>query len=137
MSPQSVNTVDPLYLDFVEKLFKNFYRNGINGQAPPALDEPATLMHAAVGIAGEAGELLDAVKKLWVYNKPLDRDNLVEELGDLFFYFVKAMNMNEITFDEVIRKNQEKLRKRYPNAVYSDSHAQARLDKQPENSHGS
>lgn len=37
----------------------------------------------ATGVSGEAGELLDAVKKSVVYKKPLDRENVVEELGDL------------------------------------------------------
>lgn len=44
------------------------------------------LIHMAVGIAGEAGELLDQVKKATIYRKPLDRENVVEELGDLEFY---------------------------------------------------
>ena len=44
------------------------------------------LMHCAVGIAGEAGELLDCVKKHWKYGKDFDRNNAVEECGDLLFY---------------------------------------------------
>jgi hypothetical protein len=36
------------------------------------------MLHCVVGISGEAGELLDAVKKTWVYGKALDHDNLIE-----------------------------------------------------------
>src|SRR6187551_2079419 len=44
------------------------------------------LMHAAIGIASEGGEILDCVKKYIIYNKDLDRDNLIEELGDMEFF---------------------------------------------------
>ena len=40
--------------------------------------ESAHALHMAVGISGEAGELLDAIKKFVVYNKLLDRENVVE-----------------------------------------------------------
>ena len=44
------------------------------------------LLHMTLGIAGESGELVDAVKKYWVYGKPLNVNNVIEELGDLLFY---------------------------------------------------
>lgn len=143
--PSGINVVDPQYIAFVEALFKCFYRPSTDADFKPCdppfqgtlsapkeiLDFNATLMHAAVGIAGEAGELLDATKKAWVYNKPLDRENMLEELGDMFFYVVKAMQMLGFSLNDVIKKNQDKLAKRYPQGVYSDQHAQARLDKSP------
>lgn len=49
--------------------------------------------HAAIGMQTEAGELLDAMKKLYIYRKADDPDklqkcleNLLEELGDFEFY---------------------------------------------------
>jgi hypothetical protein len=48
--------------------------------------EKARMWHHATGISGEAGELLDAIKKVMIYNKPLDRENVIEELGDLEWY---------------------------------------------------
>jgi NTP pyrophosphatase (non-canonical NTP hydrolase) len=127
-----INVIDPQYINFVESLFKCFYKPVYSDHAIVSgeeLDFNATLMHATIGVAGEAGELLDATKKAWVYNKPLDRDNMVEELGDMFFYFVKTMQMLGVSLNDVIKKNQDKLAKRYPQGVYSDQHAQARLDK--------
>ena len=50
-------------------------------------------LHAAVGICGEAGELIDAVKKNWIYGADLDLENVLEECGDLLFY-VAAMLIN-------------------------------------------
>lgn len=89
----------------------------------------ATLMHAGVGVAGEAGELIDAIKKAWVYGKKLDAANLLEELGDLTFYMQQILNTFGWTWADVRMANRMKLAKRYPDGVYSDHHAQARLDK--------
>jgi NTP pyrophosphatase (non-canonical NTP hydrolase) len=87
-------------------------------------------MHAAVGIAGEAGEVLDAVKKTWVYGKPLDIENLIEELGDIEFYLQAMRTLLNVSRQDVLRANITKLRKRYPSG-YTDALAIARLDKQP------
>lgn len=86
------------------------------------------LMHAAVGIAGEGGEVLDAVKKVWVYGQQLNRENMVEELGDLEFYMEALRNLIGATRDEVLSANIAKLEKRYPTG-YTDALAAARLDK--------
>lgn len=107
---------DPRYAAFVNGLFVN-RSAGSDG-----------LMHAAIGIAGEAGELLDAIKKVWVYNKPIDRNNIVEELGDIEWYMQALRTLLCITREETIRANVEKLGKRYPQG-YNDFHAAARIDK--------
>lgn len=86
------------------------------------------LMHCAVGIAGEAGELLDAIKKQWVYGKPLDRAHAIEELGDIEWYMEALRGLLGVSRDEVIAANVSKLEVRYP-VEYSDELALARLDK--------
>lgn len=87
------------------------------------------LMHAAAGIAGESGELLDAVKKHWAYNKPLDMANIIEELGDIEFYMRALRNLLDISREDVLLHNISKLSKRYSNGTYSDKQAQDRADK--------
>lgn len=88
----------------------------------------ASMLHMAVGISGESGELLDAIKKHVIYNKPLDRENVVEEIGDLLFYIEGLMQDVGITKDEIIKHNMEKLTVRY-GKKYSDKAAQERADK--------
>lgn len=85
--------------------------------------------HMVTGIVGEAGELSEAVKKHVAYNKPLDRANVIEELGDLEFYMEGLRQGLEITREETIEHNIAKLTKRYA-AGYSDAAAQQRADKQ-------
>ncbi len=89
----------------------------------------ACQMHAAIGVSGEAGELIDAVKKTWIYGKPLDLWNVMEELGDLRFYYEAMLQIHSVTDEEVKAVNMMKLKARYPEGKYSDFHAQARLDK--------
>lgn len=89
----------------------------------------ANLMHHAVGVASEAGELLDAVKKNFIYNKPVDRENVIEELGDLEFYIAGIREALAITRDQTLEANMSKLAKRYPNYQYTDQRAHNRADK--------
>jgi len=89
----------------------------------------ADLLHMAVGVSGEAGELLDAVKKSAIYGKPLDHKNMVEELGDLEFYMSRIRQIIGVSRDEVLEKNYEKLSKRYSDGSYSNNQAQKRMDK--------
>ena len=89
----------------------------------------AHLMHMAIGVSGEAGELLDAVKKAVIYRKPLDRVNVVEELGDLEFYMEGLRQGLGITREECLKVNMEKLSVRY-GQKYSDQAATVRADKE-------
>lgn len=87
------------------------------------------ILHMTIGISGEAGELLDAVKKHVIYNKPLDRENMLEELGDLEYYMEGLRQCLGATREEIVALNIAKLSKRYPGLSYSDAAAQARADK--------
>jgi NTP pyrophosphatase (non-canonical NTP hydrolase) len=88
------------------------------------------LLHMAVGVSGESGELLDAVKKAAIYNKPLDLHNVIEELGDLEFYMEGIRQQLGITRDQCLIANMVKLECRYKERKYSDEAAQLRADKQ-------
>lgn len=87
------------------------------------------LLHMAVGISGEAGELIDAIKKNAIYGKPLDLVNVMEELGDLEFYMEGLRQALLITRQDTLDLNIEKLRKRYTGLVYTDKAAIDRADK--------
>ena len=86
------------------------------------------ILHMAVGISGESGELLDAIKKAVIYRKPIDIENVIEELGDLEFYMEGLRASLDITREQTIEGNIAKLGKRYA-AGYSDKAAQERADK--------
>lgn len=89
------------------------------------------LTHAILGISGEVGELVDAIKKHLFYGKQLDISNVVEELGDIEYY-LQALRLNlKLSRTNILEMNIKKLEKRYPGRVFSNEAAIARADKAP------
>jgi NTP pyrophosphatase (non-canonical NTP hydrolase) len=99
-----------------------------------ALDEKGAnierLLTASVGINAEGGEFMEIVKKLIFQSKPWNEDNrehLIIELGDIMWYVAQACIALDITLDEVVARNIQKLLKRYPegafDAFYSENRA--------------
>ena len=86
------------------------------------------LWHMASGVSGESGELLDLIKKVVVYNKPIDRDKVIKELGDIEFYLEGFRQRFEVSRDEVLAVNHAKLSERYSSGSYSDAQAITRAD---------
>jgi NTP pyrophosphatase (non-canonical NTP hydrolase) len=91
--------------------------------------QQAHLLHMLIGISGEVGELTDAIKKSIIYGKPLDRENVVEEIGDVFFYMEGLMQGLDISGKECIEANISKLSVRYAAGKYSNEQAVERADK--------
>lgn len=112
------------YSHFVRRLAKPG-QDILAGMTP----EQANLMHMAIGIAGEAGELLDAIKKHVVYGKTLDMTNVIEELGDLEFYQEGMRQAIGVSRNYILQQNVNKLAVRYESLQYSDQAAAARADK--------
>lgn len=94
--------------------------------------QQAHLLHMAVGVSGEAGELLDAIKKHCVYQKQINMENVIEEAGDILFYLTGLLNDLNISVEDCVKANIDKLSKRYPAGSYSNSAAIARADKDSE-----
>ena len=103
------------------------YREFVNGLFVKRREGTDGFMHAAAGLAGESGEILDHVKKTWVYGKPLDHAKMHEEMGDLFHYFTQMCIKLGVSWEDVITNNVAKLKRRYPNG-YTDAAAIARVD---------
>lgn len=116
-------TYNPDYAVFVESRLKD--GGDILKDMTPY---KANLLHIALLVAGEAGEIVDAIKKHVIYNKPLDVENLDEECGDLLFGVNALLNAIKRTEQGCKGRNIEKLMKRYATG-YSDKAAQERADK--------
>lgn len=94
--------------------------------------DKADLIHMVMGVSGEAGELLDAIKKHVMYNKPLDLENVIEELGDLEFYIEGIRQTLGVSREDTLNANMQKLGKRYSSGSFSNQQAQNRADKEGE-----
>ena len=87
------------------------------------------LTTAAVGISAEGGEFMEIVKKMVFQGKPWNDDNrehLIIELGDVMWYVMQACMALDVTLDEVIAGNVEKLKKRYPGGDFNVYHSENR-----------
>lgn len=78
------------------------------------------LLHGAMGCATESGELLDAIKKHIFYQKPLDHDNMREEIGDVLWYLAIICNEMDWRLEDIMELNIRKLRERYPEKFTSE-----------------
>lgn len=79
------------------------------------LSEPRNirLLHGAIGLATEAGEIQDALKKHVFYGKPLDLVNIAEEMGDMFWYLAVLSDSIGEPFQKIMETNIAKLKARY------------------------
>lgn len=95
--------------------------------------DQAHLWHMATGVSGEAGELLDAIKKHVVYGREPDVQNIIEELGDIEFYLEGIRQYFNIDRTTTLQENYNKLygskAARYSSGSYSDKQANTRNDK--------
>lgn len=73
------------------------------------------LSNYAMGLAGEAGEVVDLLKKAIYHGHELDKTEVLKELGDVLHYTAGLAFMLSIEFENVGRVNIAKLKKRYPN----------------------
>ena len=71
------------------------------------------IFHAVLGMASEAGEAVDAVKKHLFYGKPLDEVNLLEEAGDMLWYLGVLSDALKVPLAEIAQRNINKLEARY------------------------
>ena len=80
------------------------------------------LTTAAVGISAEGGEFMEIVKKMVFQGKPWNDDNrehLIIELGDVMWYVMQACAALDVSLEDVVAGNVEKLKKRYPGGEFN------------------
>ncbi|HEY4306454.1 MAG TPA: nucleoside triphosphate pyrophosphohydrolase family protein [Gemmatimonadaceae bacterium] len=80
----------------------------------PSLDARDRLLDASAGLSEEAAEVLGLVRKKVFQSRDVDRDRLIEELGDVLWCLSVTADSLGIRMSEVAERNQEKLAKRHP-----------------------
>ena len=78
-----------------------------------------SLLYYGVGLGGESGEVLNEIKKIYRKNqeedKPVlkeDRQKLILEMGDVVWYLTAMAKKIDVTLEEVLKMNKEKLTER-------------------------
>ena len=89
------------------------------------------LTTAAVGISAEGGEFMEIVKKMVFQGKPwndANREHLIVELGDVMWYVAQACMALDVSFDDVVERNVEKLKARYPGGEFDVHYSENRRE---------
>jgi NTP pyrophosphatase (non-canonical NTP hydrolase) len=89
------------------------------------------LLTAAVGMSAEAGEFTEIIKKIVFQGKPVNEENLFHlkrELGDIMWYVSQACLGLNISLEEVIQMNFEKLNARYPEGAFTIERSENRKE---------
>ena len=89
------------------------------------------LLTAAVGMSAEAGEFTEIIKKTIFQGKPVTKENLFHlkrELGDIMWYVAQACMGLDISLDEVMEMNVDKLKARYPGGEFDVHYSENRKE---------
>ena len=93
--------------------------------------ETHRLLTAAVGMSAEAGEFTEVVKKIIFQGKPVTEENMFHmkrELGDIMWYVAQACMGLNVSLDEVIEMNVDKLKARYPGGDFDVHYSENRKE---------
>jgi NTP pyrophosphatase (non-canonical NTP hydrolase) len=124
------------YIKFVDEVTSNESKNYYDFAQKLAILQDQEfpterLLTAAVGMSAEAGEFTEIIKKIIFQGKPVNAENtfhLKRELGDIMWYVAQACIGLNISLDEVIEMNVEKLMKRYPGGSFDVHYSENRKE---------
>jgi len=88
-------------------------------------DEGVKLTHLltfALGTSAEMGEAVEIIKKCLLQGKPFDDESkkwILKECSDSLWYFAQFCIAMDVTFEDIMQINYEKLSARYPEGTFS------------------
>ncbi|AFD02782.1 pyrophosphatase [Synechococcus phage S-MbCM6] len=89
------------------------------------------LLTASVGLCAESGEFTEIVKKMVFQGKPASEENfyhMKRELGDIMWYFMQACLALDVSPEEIVEMNVEKLKARYPGGEFDVHYSENRKE---------
>lgn len=105
------------------------YQNGVIQTWNATPSDRERKLNATLGIAGEAGEFADLMKKAHFHGVPVDLDKVLKELGDVLYYVTIAAHEYGFSLEQIAVANNKKLAARYPGGfktgggIREDDHA--------------
>jgi NTP pyrophosphatase (non-canonical NTP hydrolase) len=88
------------------------------------------LLTFALGASAELGEAVEIIKKCLLQGKPFNdaaKEHLTKELGDTIFYIVQFCIAMNISLEDIMQINYEKLSARYPEGTFSVYRSENRI----------
>jgi len=96
-----------------KKMTLTEYQDDAKRTAAPGRDDRELLI-SACGLAGEAGEVVELIKKYVGHGKTPSPTRISEELGDVLWYVADIASRYDLNLDGIAANNIRKLRERYP-----------------------
>jgi len=100
------------------------------GEEYNVLNVSPNLIHAALGIASESGELFEEYFNASLEGREVNKVNLAEEAGDIMWYLAMLLREVDVSFEDVAAKNIAKLQKRFPDKFSKDNALNRDLDEE-------
>ena len=75
----------------------------------------------SMGLAGEAGETVDYLKKVVGHDHDIEMSVVEKELGDVLWYVAALCDELGLDMSNVAQRNVDKLKKRYPEGFSADA----------------
>ena len=104
----------------VVKITLDEYQHMAQRTSRKDMNKYSHMMNAMLGLAGEAGECCDLVKKRFYQDNREIKDELIDELGDVMWYVAEGAAALGVTLNEIAIHNINKLMKRYPDGFDAD-----------------
>ena len=122
-------------MNIINKHKEETFKRTFNTKGSESLD----LLHCALGLSGEAGEVVDQIKKKIFYGietgqdivldeieiTPSEIDKIKNEIGDTLYYLQGIASLLGLSLDECMEANINKLYKRFPDK-FSREQAEAK-----------
>ncbi len=80
----------------------------------PKLTKEDVLLNGVMGLCGESGEVIDILKKHLHQGHPLNKEKMVEEIGDVCWYIAELAQALDVDLETIMRGNIDKLAARFP-----------------------
>jgi len=101
----------------------NFTEYQKRANATAIYDSKFNILYPTLGLAGEAGEVADKVKKIIRDNKSIvdEREDVAKELGDVLWYLAAVARDIGYSLEVIAEMNIEKLESRKERGVLQGS----------------
>lgn len=100
---------------------EKFNSYGLFVKSMKVYPEKHAVVYPALGLAGEAGEIAEKVKKWLRGDRELDKQELLKELGDPLWYIASLADDLGFTLQDVVDANIAKLESRKARGVVKGS----------------
>lgn len=89
------------------------------------------LLTFALGASAEMGEAIEIIKKCLLQGKPFNDDaklHCIKECSDVLWYLAQFCIAMDVSFEDIMTINYEKLSARYPEGTFSVYRSENRVD---------